>query len=276
MQEERKSEQAAPGRTPFVGGNWKSNGTPSDVETWMGHLNDMEDFPNSVQVLVSPPTLFLERVLQSIRSDVIVSAQNISLHTGFGAYTGEISGEMLQGAGISWTLVGHSERRAGFGLEGESSSLVAAKTVGALTSSVNVVLCVGESLEERNNGKTLEVVFGQLREVVAAIDALEENAVEDPWSHIVVAYEPVWAIGTGVTATAEQAQEVHRAIRQFFSEEVDSSVASSIRIIYGGSVKASNAEELISCEDIDGFLVGGASLKPEFADIIRTVAQSHA
>lgn len=275
MQEERKSEQAISVRTPFVGGNWKSNGDPSKVETWMGHVNGMEDFPESVQVLVAPPAIFLERVLRDITPNVLVSAQNVSLHTGFGAYTGEMSADMLQGAGISWTLVGHSERRAGFGLEGESSNIVARKTVGALTSSLNVVLCVGESLEERNEEKTLEVVCGQLREVVSAINDLD-GSTEDLWSHIVVAYEPVWAIGTGVTATAAQAQEVHEAIRHFFEEEVSSSVASSIRIIYGGSVKASNAQELISCPDIDGFLVGGASLKPEFADIIRTVAESQA
>ncbi|CAM9794135.1 unnamed protein product [Sphacelaria rigidula] len=173
---------------------------------------------------------------------------------------------MAKEFGLEWVITGHSERRVGFGEGGESSELVAEKTKVALDSGLNVIACIGESLEIREADKTLEVV---LEDHMAALEKALEQA---DWSRVVVAYEPVWAIGTGKTASPAQAQEVHQAIRAWMSEKVSPEVAESLRIIYGGSVKAANAAELATCPDIDGFLVGGASLKPEFVDIIKAVA----
>ena len=283
MEGDSKTDTSITSRRPFVGGNWKSNGDPEKVTSWISILNSMDDFPSSVDVLVTPPALFLQHVVQEITPEVFVGAQNVSVHRGFGAFTGEISADMLRSINVNWTLVGHSERRSGFDMEGESSSLVATKTANAIASSMSTVVCVGETLEERQAERTMEVVQDQLQAVIQAIQGIvsmqEEGkddviTTEQRWSQVVIAYEPVWAIGTGVTASAEQAQEVHAAIRAFLADQVSPSVASSLRIIYGGSVKPGNAQELISCEDIDGFLVGGASLTPGFAEIIQTVANA--
>ncbi|KAK6051650.1 triose-phosphate isomerase [Cooperia oncophora] len=164
---------------------------------------------------------------------------------------------MLKDLGIEWVILGHSERRHIFG---ESDQLIAEKTVHALESHINVIFCIGEKLEEREAGKTKEVNFRQLQ-------ALVDKKVD--WTNIVIAYEPVWAIGTGKTATPDQAQEVHLWIREFLKEKVSPEVAEKTRIIYGGSVTAENCVELGKKPDIDGFLVGGASLKPDFIKIIN-------
>jgi len=167
-----------------------------------------------------------------------------------GAFTGEISAHQLQDSGITWVLTGHSERRV---ILGEDDRFVARKTKAALDSGLGVIACCGESLEQREAGKTIEVVTGQLRAIA--------SETRD-WSKIVVAYEPIWAIGTGKVATTEQAQEVHAAVRKWLAEEVGKDVAEKTRIIYGGSVSDKNCRELAKQGDIDGFLVGGASLKP--------------
>ena len=178
-----------------------------------------------------------------------------------GAFTGEISPAMLKDNGVEWVILGHSERRNVFG---ESDALIADKIGHALEEGLNVIACIGEKLEEREAGKTMDVVFAQM--------AAFKDKVKD-WSKVVVAYEPVWAIGTGKVATPDQAQEVHKALRNWLTEHVSADVSASTRIIYGGSVTAANCAELAKTGDIDGFLVGGASLKPEFVNIVNAKRQ---
>lgn len=174
-----------------------------------------------------------------------------------GAFTGEVSPAMLKDIGANWVIIGHSERRQIFN---ETDELIAEKTVHALAEGLKVIACIGETLQEREAGQTEAVVFRQTKALA--------NAIKD-WTNVVVAYEPVWAIGTGKTATPQQAQDVHAALRKWFSENVSPAVSAAVRIQYGGSVTAANAKELASQTDIDGFLVGGASLKPEFIQIIN-------
>lgn len=187
-----------------------------------------------------------------------MASQNV-LDKPNGAYTGELSVSQLQDSGINWTILGHSERRTIFG---ETDEVVASKTKYAIDSGVSVIWCCGESLEEREAGSTVSVVTKQL-------DALKAKIGTSDWSKIVIAYEPIWAIGTGKVATTEQAQEVHAAIRKWLKESVSDKAADETRILYGGSVSEKNCKELGKQPDIDGFLVGGASLKPAFVDIIN-------
>jgi triosephosphate isomerase len=188
--------------------------------------------------------------------------QDVGINGGFGAYTGEVSAELLKDAGIRWTLTGHSERRVGFGMPGETSEVVARKTAIAVQAGLSVIACIGESLADREAGTTMRVCAAQLAPLAQALK-------EEEWKRVVIAYEPVWAIGTGKVATPAQAEETHRDIRFWLAANVSPIVAKDVRIIYGGSVKGNNCRDLISCPNIDGFLVGGASLLPEFADIIK-------
>jgi len=174
-----------------------------------------------------------------------------------GAFTGDISPAMIKDLGCEWVILGHSERRNVFG---ESDQLIGEKVSHALDSGLNLIPCIGEKLEEREANKTEEVVFRQMKHIA--------NNIKD-WKRVVIAYEPVWAIGTGKTASPEQAQEVHAALRKWLTDNVSADVAKTTRILYGGSVTAKNCRELAAKPDIDGFLVGGASLKPEFIDIIN-------
>eukprot|EP00466_Bigelowiella_natans_P021137 jgi/Bigna1/81996/fgenesh1_pg.86_\ len=236
-------------RTPIVGGNWKLNAgngmTTATIDELVKDLNDSKT--PSCEMFICPPTLYLERVQNSAASHLAVCAQNIYSEPK-GAFTGETSGDMLLDMGIKWSLIGHSERRDVFG---ESDELLG---VG-----LNVVPCIGEHKEEREAGKTMDVLIPQLQAI--------SNNVSD-WSKIVIAYEPVWAIGTGLTASPEQAQETHANIRTWVSQNVSAEVADNLRIQYGGSVKDSNSAALAGGADIDGFLVGGASLKaPAFISI---------
>lgn len=169
---------------------------------------------------------------------------------------------MLADAGVKWTLTGHSERRVGFGFPGETSEVVGKKTAIAIAAGLSVIACIGEQLSDREAGITMTVCAEQLA-------AIASHIAEKDWEKVVVAYEPVWAIGTGKVATPAQAEETHANIREWIAANVSKSVAQNIRIIYGGSVKGNNCGTLISCPNIDGFLVGGASLLPEFADIIK-------
>lgn len=169
---------------------------------------------------------------------------------------------MLADFGISWTLTGHSERRVGFGFPGESSHVVGVKTKNAISAGLNVIACIGEQLADRQSGATMTVVSEQL-------DAIKASLAEGDWKKVVLAYEPVWAIGTGVTASPAQAQETHANIRAWLAQNVSAKVADETRIIYGGSATAANVDELYAQPDINGFLVGGASLKPEFVKIIN-------
>ncbi len=184
------------------------------------------------------------------------------MHKGVGAYTGEVSAILLKDFGVHWTLTGHSERRMGFEMAGESSAVVAKKTAIALETGLKVIACIGEQLADREAGRTMDVVAEQLSPIVDAVPI-------GSWRNLVLAYEPVWAIGTGKVATPEQAEETHAAIRAWLAQRLSPEVARAVRILYGGSVKASNAQTLISCPNIDGFLVGGASLLPEFTEIMK-------
>lgn len=211
----------------------------------------------SIEVVIAPPSLYLLLAREQLKPELQVAAQNV-FDKPNGAFTGEISVDQLKDSNIKWTLVGHSERRT---ILREDDAFVAAKTKAALAGDISVILCIGESLEQREANKTIDVVTSQLKAVA--------DQVSD-WSKIVVAYEPIWAIGTGKVASTEQAQEVHAAIRSWLKKEVSDKAAEETRIIYGGSVSEKNCKDLSTQPDIDGFLVGGASLKPAFVDIINS------
>ena len=236
-------------RTALVAGNWKMNGDSGSIQTLMEGLSaGLTD--SSVEVLVCPPSVYLANVKSlSAGTSIAVGAQNASQHKS-GAYTGETSLDMLRDLGCDYVILGHSERRS---LYAETDIEVAEKFIAAVDAGVKPILCVGETLEERESGDTLAVVGRQLKVVI-------EAAGIDRFTDAVVAYEPVWAIGTGKTATPAQAQDVHAAIRSMVSEYSED-CAAALRILYGGSVNASNADELFANDDVDGGLVGGASLK---------------
>jgi glyceraldehyde 3-phosphate dehydrogenase len=244
----------------FVGGNWKCNGTKDSVKKLIATLN-AAPLSRGVEVVVAPPALFSREAVDCLRKDVGVSAQDV-YDKGFGAFTGDLSAEMLKDAGIGWTLVGHSERRT---LHAESAEAVGKKAAAALKQGIKVIACIGETLQQREAGRTMEVCTSQLKAIAANVQ---------DWSNVVIAYEPVWAIGTGKVATPAQAQEAHAGLRGWLKQNVSAAVASSVRIIYGGSVTAGSAKELAALPDVDGFLVGGASLKPEFVDIVNAGAPS--
>ncbi|KAF9316475.1 triosephosphate isomerase [Podila horticola] len=244
----------------IVGGNFKLNGSQSSLKTLVEGLNQ-GDLDSNVEIVVSPPFVYLDQVRKAVRKDVAVAGQNCYFKSS-GAYTGEVAAEMLKDLGIEWVILGHSERREFFK---ESDEEIGAKVAHALKTGLKVMACVGEKLEEREANKTTEVVFRQLAAIA--------KQVED-WTNVVVAYEPVWAIGTGKVATPDQAQEVHKAIRGWLKENVNAQVAEATRIMYGGSVNGGNAATLAKEEDVDGFLVGGASLKPEFVTICNANAKA--
>lgn len=232
-------------RRKLVIANWKMNGSKSFADSLVAELVSGTDSENDVGVIICPPSPYLQQTVSAVSSSKIeIGGQDLSEHTS-GAYTGEISADMLVDLGAKWAILGHSERRA---YHGESDELIAAKVGAALAAGLTPVCCVGETLEERNAGEMEAVVGRQVKAVVETLDATQ-------LASLVIAYEPVWAIGTGVTATREQAQAVHAYIRSLLGE-----VGPSVSILYGGSVKPGNAEELFSQPDIDGGLIGGASL----------------
>ncbi len=246
-------------RQPLVAGNWKMNGSRGTNAALLHGLTDGLAEPTRADVAVCVPFVYLAEVAQSLRgSPVAWGAQNVSEQPS-GAFTGEISVGMLKDFDCSYVIVGHSERRA---LYGEGDALVARKFAAVREAGMTPILCVGELLEEREQGVTDQVVARQLD---AVIDLVGADALADA----VVAYEPVWAIGTGRTASPEQAQEVHAFIRGRIGKR-NSQVADGLRILYGGSVKGANAAELFAMADIDGGLIGGASLQAdEFLTICR-------
>jgi len=246
----------------FVGGNWKCNGTVESVKKLVGDLNDSIDkipAESTVDVVVAPQTIHIPYVMANIKPRFIVSSQNCYIKAG--AFTGELSAPAAADFGLKWTLLGHSERRHIFG---ETDKLLAEKTTAALDNGLNIIFCIGELLAEREANKTKDVIATQMAALAEGIKKPED------WARIVIAYEPVWAIGTGKTATPDQAQEAHVWTRDWLREHVSAAVADSIRVIYGGSVTPATADELAAKPDVDGFLVGGASLVAEkFVPIIN-------
>jgi triosephosphate isomerase len=245
-------------RKTIVAGNWKMNASKESVNKLvMGILSGMSNV--SSEVVICAPFPYLSQVEALItHSQVRLGAQNLNTNMS-GAFTGEVSADMIKDFGAQHVIVGHSERRSFYG---ETNTIVAEKVKAALDSGLIPLFCVGETLEQREAGETESVVAAQINTVVDLVGI-------DAFLNIVVAYEPVWAIGTGVTASPEQAQEVHAFIRQLLANN-NYDVAQQTPILYGGSMNATNAKELIACADIDGGLIGGASLKPEdFLQICR-------
>lgn len=249
-------------RKPFVAGNWKMNtDSHSSVALAEGIASGAEDLAGEkVTVAVCPPFVYLKTVAEAVKhSNIAVGAQDIYFEPN-GAFTGEINAPMIKDVGCVYVICGHSERRH---VIGETDELINKKVTAAINGGLLPILCVGELLSEREAGKTNDVVTRQLKKGMAGLGVEKASAVT-------IAYEPVWAIGTGRTATPDQAQEVHELIRKLIADMYSDEVAEALRIQYGGSAKPSNAAELMGQPDIDGLLVGGASLKADdFIAIIR-------
>ena len=238
-------------RKTIVAGNWKMNASKDSVESLVTDiLSGASDV--SAEIIVCAPFPYLSQVEVLIEgSNLMLGAQNLNVNAS-GAFTGEVSAEMIKDFGANHVIVGHSERRS---LYGETSEIVAEKTKAAIDSGLTPILCLGESLDQRESGKTESVVSEQLNKVIKMVGI-------EAFNNIIIAYEPVWAIGTGMTATPEQAQAVHKFIRGLLASS-SQDIADKTAILYGGSMNAGNAVELISCADIDGGLIGGAALKAE-------------
>ena len=234
----------------------------AQIKSMVDVLNAAGSFSANSEVVIAGPAIHLAAMKKTFRPDIHVCAEDVCFKKGYGAYTGEMSAEMLVDSGIKWTLTGHSERRVGFGFPGETSDIVGIKTKNAVDAGMSVMACIGEMLADRQAGTTMKVCAEQL-------EALKKHLKEADWKKVVIAYEPVWAIGTGVTASPKQAQDTHADIRKWLAKNVSATVAAETRILYGGSATAANCNELYSQHDINGFLVGGASLKPEFVQIIN-------
>lgn len=249
-------------RKPLVAGNWKMNGSEATARSLINGITSGIDAVQFTEVAVCPPFVYLSEARSLLENAAIsLGAQNVS-HYKEGAYTGEISAGMLVDSGCEYVILGHSERRTLFA---EDDALVAEKVIVAHDAGLKPMLCVGEVLEEREADKTEQVVGRQLDALLSSPQGVAAL------SHAVIAYEPVWAIGTGKTATPEQAQQVHAFIRQRIAEK-DGALADRIRILYGGSVKPDNASQIFAMPDIDGGLIGGASLDAEsFLTICKSV-----
>ncbi len=255
-------------RKPIIAANWKMHMTPLEsgefLRPFLRHFSNRDEYP--VDVVICPPFVSLAAAGELIEENPVVTlgAQNMSAEPA-GAYTGEISARMLKELNCEFVILGHSERRQLFG---ENDELINRKLLAALSARITPILCVGETLEEREGGKVEEVLQRQLTK---GLEGVGPTKVDD----IVLAYEPVWAIGTGRTATPEIAQDTHAFIRKVLTEIYDAGTTAKVRIQYGGSVKPNNAAELLSQPDIDGALVGGASLEVQgFYEIIRNVAEA--
>ncbi len=247
-------------RKPLIAGNWKMNKTVSQAEELAGALKDKLEEKNNVDIVICPPFSSLEAVCRIVKeSNIGLGAQNLHWEKE-GAYTGEISAPMIKEIGCQYVIVGHSERRQYFG---ETNETVNKKVKAALEFDLTPIVCVGEILEERESGKTFSVIESHLKE---GLTGLKKQDI----LRIVVAYEPIWAIGTGKTATPQQANEVHNYIRQLLTGIHGEEIASQVRILYGGSVKPDNVSCLMAETEIDGALVGGAALQADsFVGIVQ-------
>jgi triosephosphate isomerase len=252
-------------RKKIVAGNWKMNKTFSEAQALTAEVLTLAqaEVKNNAKIVLCVPFPYLPAIKNQLgNSAVAVGAQNCSEHDA-GAYTGEVSAPMLSAMSIPYVIIGHSERRQYFG---ENGKLLAKKVDAALKHKVTPIFCCGEPLEVREAGKHEELVKQQVEESLFHLSA-------EQIQQVVIAYEPVWAIGTGKTASSQQAQDMHAVIRKQLSSKYGSAIANEISILYGGSVKADNAKELFACPDVDGGLVGGASLKArEFVDIAKAIA----
>ncbi len=264
----RSDRRATAGRVPMMAGNWKMNMTPAEsVVLSQAIHNRFSAAWEQVDVVLCPPAIDLRSVFTVLdydKSPIEVGAQNVHWESS-GAYTGEISIPMIKDVGCTWSIVGHSERREMFA---ETDEQVNRKVKALVTAKVGAIVCVGESLHVRESGRTLEFVCAQVKAAFAGLEA-------DEMTDCVVAYEPIWAIGTGRTALPEQAQEVCAAIRQTLSDMFGTETAQATRILYGGSMKPANVEALMACPDIDGGLIGGAALDAsDFAELVKAAAAS--
>lgn len=245
-------------RRKIIAGNWKMNKTPKEAVALVQLLKDKID-TDKVDVALCVPAIDIIPVLDAVKgTKIAVGAQNMYFEDK-GAYTGEISADMLAEVGVKYVIIGHSERRQHFS---ETNENVNKKVLKALEKGLTPIICVGETIEQRNKGITVEFIKIQVK------SALQNVSIEQV-EKIVMAYEPIWAIGTGVTATSQQAEEICSVIRNVLEELYDKNVAEKIRIQYGGSVKGSNAKELFDMPNIDGGLIGGASLKEDFCNIVN-------
>lgn len=250
------------GRKYLIGGNWKCNGTVAANEARCKVFNEAGPIPSNVEVVLCVPFVHIPMVMEKLRADIDVGGQNCGAHTTCGAYTGEIGSHQLKDIGCTWVIIGHSERREGFGMAGEPVELCAEKAKVALDNGMKVMFCVGEKKEERESGVTMKVCAAQLAPLAKKLTIAD-------YDNVSIAYEPVWAIGTGLTATPQMAQDTHAEIRKWIADNVSPQVASKIRIQYGGSMKGANAKDLLSMPDIDGGLIGGASLEADFFNVIN-------
>jgi triosephosphate isomerase len=248
-------------RTQIVAGNWKMNKNLEETEALLSELSAKLPDTES-EVIVAPTFVNLPSAVNHLQGSIIqVAAQNMHFAES-GAYTGEISADMLLNIGVEIVILGHSERRAYFG---EDDALLTKKVDTALAKNMRVIFCFGEELEDRKSGNHFSVVEKQLKNAIFHLN-------QSQWKNIILAYEPVWAIGTGETASPEQAQEMHAFIRKTIQEAYNDEVAEGVTILYGGSVKPDNAEEIFSKPDVDGGLIGGASLKcDDFTAIVSAI-----
>ncbi|SRX74993.1 triose-phosphate isomerase [Aequorivita antarctica] len=247
-------------RKKIVAGNWKMYNDLAETEMFLVDLKK-QVFPENVVVMIAPSFTNLNHTFRSLREHPVkIAAQNMHQNNE-GAFTGEISAKMLKSVGANTVILGHSERRAYFN---EDSAILARKVITALENEMTIIFCIGEELEDRKSGNHFQLIKTQLSEGLFHISS-------DAWENIIIAYEPVWAIGTGETASPEQAQEMHKFIRKTVAENYSKEIADKVSILYGGSVKPDNASEIFGQDDVDGGLIGGASLKVEsFMKIVNS------
>lgn len=253
-----------PVRQQWVIGNWKLNPSFIDAKKLFTSMQtQLADRTDMCQVAIAPPAPYLGLLVEQAEQ-LEIAAQDVSFVSGFGAFTGEVSAHLLQNMAVNLVIIGHSERRELFG---DDVKMLQSKILQARAANLKIIYCVGESLAQRESGQAEAVVMQQL-------DDLKQVLSAEDWAHIIIAYEPIWAIGTGKTASPEDAQHMHATIRQYLTQHTD--CAEQLSLLYGGSVKAENAVQLATCKDIDGALVGGASLDAtSFMAIINAFSQSN-
>ena len=250
-------------RKKIVAGNWKMNLDKSSSENLVKEILESTQEKKDIQIVLSPPFVYLEQIVKDCvsRTDVLIAAQNCSAYDN-GAFTGEVSTNMLKSIGVDYVIVGHSERRQFFS---ESNDVLMNKISLSLSNNLKVIFCCGEDINQREKDLHFEIIENQLKSTVFKL------SVND-FSKIVIAYEPIWAIGTGKTATSDQAQEIHGFIRSLITTNYNKDISDNTTILYGGSCKPSNAKAIFSEDDIDGGLIGGASLKSaDFTSIISSI-----